>query len=324
VIRAPWAGVALLALAALSCGSDRGITRPTAPTTPGATAGIAAGTTLTVIRGDTSAPVQGATVTIAGQAYTTDGAGAVRVDQAAALGALVDVVAPSILDRQTVVRARDSATVVVWPRATPSGVDEGFTANIVYTRVDVITGTGPAGGEPLRRLATPSVVVVPAPEFLDDERAHAAHLAAIARINEAARGAVTYVLARERPATGVAFVTRFGPTDASCRERILAFTRSNTRAQEIQGGEIVFCTDDGARLPDLIVHELGHTFGMFHSTDPRDMMFGTFIRNHATAFREREADTMALMLKRRAGNRFPDSDRGVAGASVGEDVIVCR
>lgn len=33
---------------------------------------------------------------------------------------------------------------------------------------------------------------------------------------------------------------------------------------------------------------------------------------------------MVLMLERRAGNRFPDSDRGVAGSSVRDDVIVCR
>jgi hypothetical protein len=53
-------------------------------------------------------------------------------------------------------------------------------------------------------------------------------------------------------------------------------------------------------------------------------MFGTFIRSHADDFRTREADVMSLMMQRRAGNRFPDSDRGLAPASIREDVIVCR
>jgi hypothetical protein len=53
-------------------------------------------------------------------------------------------------------------------------------------------------------------------------------------------------------------------------------------------------------------------------------MFGMSVRNRSTDLSAREADVMSLMMQRRAGNRFPDSDRGLAPASIREDVIVCR
>lgn len=312
-------------MTALACGG--GDHRPTAPTPVASPSplGVVAGSVVTVVRGDTGAPVEGATVTVAGRAYVADAAGTVRIADAAAPGALVDVTAPSTLDRQTTVGSGPPGTLVLWPRSSDSGIDERFTASIVYTRA-TLEGAGPLAAEPLRRFA-PGValaVVVPTADILDDDRAHAAHVAGVARLNAAARGTVTYALARERPPAGPSFSARVGPDDPSCGGRVWALTRVSLRGPEIVGGEIVYCSRDAARMADLVVHEMGHSFGLQHSDDPRDMMFRIFGRAHAEDFRPRESEVMSLMMQRRAGNRFPDSDREVPGLSAAEALIVCR
>ena len=324
-MRAHRPAAAVAAALAIACGGDRG-TAPTPPRPSPSPAGVVAGAVVRVVRGDTGAAVEGATVIVAGRTYVADASGSVRLEEAAAPGALVDVVAVSALDRQTVVRNGPLGTVVLWPRTTAAGIDEAFTAAVVYTRATLL-GAGPAGAEPLRRFApaVARVVAVPAAEILEDERAHAAHITGVERLNAAAGGAPTYVLAREAPASGEPVIrVRIGPEDPSCIERVLAFARVSLRSGEITAGEIVYCLPEAARVPRLVVHELGHTIGLQHSEDSRDMMFGTFHPAHAEDFRPREVEVMALVRQRRAGNRFPDSDREVAGASnVMDDVVVC-
>jgi len=314
--------VGLLAVAALACGG--GGRRPNAPTPVASPSprGVAAGSVVTVVRGDTGAPVEGATVTVAGRAYVADAAGTVRIADAAAPGALVDVTAPTVLDRQTEVRG-PLGTLVLWPRSSASGIDEAFTASIVYT--SAISQGGPPGAEPLRRLPadTQLVVVVPSAEILADDAAHGFHALAASRLTAAARGAVAYALARERPAAGVVFEAHLRPSDATCTERVRGFARLSLRGDQILGGELVYCFRDAARSA-TVVHEMGHTFGLRHSNDSRDLMFGTFVRGRRDDLSPREADIMGLMTQRPGGNRFPDSDRGVAVSSFREDVIVCR
>jgi hypothetical protein len=53
-------------------------------------------------------------------------------------------------------------------------------------------------------------------------------------------------------------------------------------------------------------------------------MFGMSVRNRAADLSAREADVLSLMMQRRAGNRFPDTDRDIAGSAEREEVIVCR
>lgn len=321
--RAPALLVAALAVG--GCGGDRRGNSPTPVTTPSAPPrGVAAGSIVTVIRGDTGAPVPGAAVTVAGRTYVADAAGALRIEDAAAPGALLDVTAPSVLDRQTTVGRGRLETLALWPRSTEAGIDESFTATLVYTR-DSLTGTGPTGAEPLRRFATGTTVfIVPSAEILADEFAHAAHIYAVARMNNAARGATTYTLAPEAPLAGPVFNARIGIEDPSCGERTLAFTRTTLRSGEIVRGEIVYCSREAPHRAALVVHEMGHTFGLNHSLDPRDMMFRTFIAAHAVDFRAREAEVMSLVMLRPPGNRFPDSDREISGAALREDIIVCR
>jgi hypothetical protein len=312
------------ALFVAGCG-DRAANFPTpAAAPPTAPAGLAAGSVVTVVRGDTGLPVEGATVTIAGRAYVSDTAGSVRIDEAATPGALVDVTAAPVLDRQTRVGRGPLGTLALWPRSTPAGIDEAFTATLVYTR-DALSGAGATGEEPLRRIATGAApLIVPSAEILADEFAHAALIQSVARINAAARGTVTYALAPEAPATALVFQARIGIGDPSCGDRTLAFTRTTQRAGDIIRGEIIYCSREATHRAALVVHELGHTFGFNHSLDPRDMMFSTFTAGHAVDFRAREAEVMSLVMLRPPGNRYPDSDRDVTAAAVSEQVIVCR
>jgi hypothetical protein len=87
---------------------------------------------------------------------------------------------------------------------------------------------------------------------------------------------------------------------------------------------VTFCSPDnfGNGTP---THELGHTFGMHHSTDLFDLMNGTNRRTQVLSAREKTL--MTLMMQRSAGNRFPDDDRSavVAAASVSPPVeFVCH
>jgi hypothetical protein len=313
----------LLAVAAMACGDGGRQPNAPAPVATPSPAGVAAGSVLTVVRGDSGAPIDAAVVTVAGQTYVADSTGTVRITSAAALGALVDVTAPSVLDRQTVVRSGDAPRLALWPRTTPSGIDESFTIAIVYTTA-TLEG-GPPGGDALRRHApeTQAVVVVPSTAILDDPVSHAAHVTAVQRLTVAHRGAITYALARDRPASGVVFDARLGP-DPACGERVAAFARVRLRADVIIDGEIVYCSQDAARSVGVVVHEMAHTSGLRHSNDPRDVMFGMSVRNRAADLSAREADVLSLMMQRRAGNRFPDTDRDIAGSAEREEVIVCR
>jgi hypothetical protein len=313
----------LLAVTAFACGHQDRLPNAPTPVASPATAGLAAGAVLSVVFGDSGAPLPQASVTIDGRSYVADAQGRVTITAAARPGALVDAGAPGFLDRQTTVRTRPLTTLALWPRASPSGIDENFTASIVYTSAGL--EAGPVGVERLRRLPadTRQVVIVPSAEILDDDVSHDFHVAAVGRLTAAARGAVSYALARERPATGLVFDAQLRPTDPVCTQRVRAVTRLSLRADEILGGEIVYCSWDAARSA-TVVHEMGHTFGLRHSNDAREVMFGTFVRGRGDDYSPREADIMGLMMQRPGGNRFPDSDRDVAGLSVRETVIVCH
>jgi hypothetical protein len=249
----------------------------------------------------------------------------VVTDERAILGTLIDVTSPAFFDRQSSLRFGPPLTrLSLWPRATPTGVDENYTISIVYTSAG-IAGPGPAGAEPLRRLPpdTQSAVVVPTAELLDDPAAHESLIRATSGIAEVTRGVIRYALARDRPPAGVVFEARVDPTESLCVQRARAFVRWTLRGNiEITGGTIVFCSLADART-STAVHEMGHTLGLLHSPDARDVMFPNVLVRGGHAFGPRESETIKLMLDRRAGNRYPDSDRQVTGASVTESVIVC-
>jgi hypothetical protein len=167
------------------------------------------------------------------------------------------------------------------------------------------------------------VVVVPAPDILADDRAHEFHREAAAQLTAATSGAISYSLSATAPPSGVVVTTRVDPAASTCTGRVRGFATVSLRGGDIVAGEIVFCDLSVARSA-TVAHELGHTFGLRHSPDARDLMFGTFLRGRTPELGPREVLIMNLMLRRPSGNRFPDNDRGAGAAAGARQVrIVC-
>jgi hypothetical protein len=314
--------VASTLLLLASCGGeDRGSTPTTVPPRP---SGLDAGTVLTMVSGETAAPVAGVTVTIGSQALTSDAAGQVRLMALAPLGTAIDIVHPDYLDRLSAVRTGTGQRFALWPKANSSGLSEHYTATLVYTSTADDAPTGESALQRLRRGIT-TVVVVPGPELLADGPSMEAHYEAVANVNAATGGAVTYVLAPSRPPSGVIVTTRLDPQDSRCQEdNIRGYARGTYQGLELVSAEVVFCSTSAARSA-TVGHELGHTFGLRHAPDDRDLMFFQFSNRRATAFGPRESLLMRLMLDRPPGNRYPDNDRGATtSAAISERITVCH
>src|SRR5262245_44123473 len=91
--------VVVAASAGLLCSCGGGGRVPSGPTGAAPGSGLAAGTVLTFVSGETGAPVATASVTAGGQVATSDAAGQVRLPSAAALGTSIEIRHPSVLDR---------------------------------------------------------------------------------------------------------------------------------------------------------------------------------------------------------------------------------
>jgi hypothetical protein len=90
---------------------------------------------------------------------------------------------------------------------------------------------------------------------------------------------------------------------------------------------VTFCDSGAAADASVVLHELGHTFGLWHSSHPRDVMYPGTTGPDASSMSTRERTIMHLMFQRPAGNRFPDDDRQVLGITVRAaraTTIVCR
>src|SRR5687767_11876301 len=187
-------GAALLALGLTACGGGGGGATGPGPAAATSPAGIAPGTALQIASGETGEGIDGATVTIGGQTYTSVG-GRITLTERALLQAEMTVVAPGMLERRTLVRNLNATRFTLWPERSPTGMDPDFTQNLVYTH--------PNGPGPLRRLqrGTTRVVVIPSAELRGDAEM-AAHEDAVNRINAATGGQVTYVLGTEKPVSG--------------------------------------------------------------------------------------------------------------------------
>jgi hypothetical protein len=327
-MRRRWAALALTlgigaSLLVPGCGgggsSPSGPSAPVGPPTPSG---------LVLVSGETGQPIGGARVTIAGQSLTADAQGAVAVPTGTAVGALLDLVAPGFLDRQTVVRSSSGATrLALWPRTSATGLNEHFTATLVYTTT---SDGAPIGGQSMRRHRPGSSVVhvVLSASLLADPDSVFWHQLAADSISAATGGRVVYRLSTERPIGATVIDVSYDPANTGCSDLVRGFSTTRTSGGEIQSGSIVYCVQDATRT-STVVHELGHSFGLYHSPDPGDVMYFQFVRGRAEVYTPKEALAMRLMMDRASGTRFPDNDRETTGLTAvtdddGAHTIRCR
>lgn len=313
--------MASLLLAMVGCGGDDSRT-PTSPsTTATATPTPTPPPLLTVIAGDTGRAMPGAQVIVAGVAYTTDAAGQVR-PTAAPIGAMIDIIASGYLDRQTLVRTGSDgiSRFTMWPRQPLARFDEDYTKMLVYTSSSIGTEGAP---RPLARLGTGATqvrVVLPA-SLAADPMVSFYHQLGADHMNTAAGGRFRYTIGTSTVAGSINVQVSVAG-DAPCSSTIAAYANAGTNnAGEITSASITYCETRWARDGRIVLHELGHTIGLRHSTVRGDIMGPPA---NIDLFTDRELLVMKLMYQRPAGNTFPDNDRATSGiSSAREETIVC-
>jgi hypothetical protein len=200
---------------------------------------------------------------------------------------------------------------VLWP--SNAYIPTSYTWPLVYVNAATNVQTS------LMRLARSvrTVRVRPGAEMRGDESALNSILGGIELINAPLEGLVTYAM--DAPNADVEVVVSLNPAHSWCGSGWRAFTQLTTDSTStLRGGTIVACSASALHDPILIAHELGHTYGLQHSIDTRDIMcWGS-----ARRFTSREALTMRMMAQRRPGNSWPDNDMAVSAAGGWRQIIV--
>lgn len=318
--RLSWTAAAAL-LAGL-CGCESA-TEPSSVADPRteAAGGYPSGTVLRLVSGEDGTPVAGAVVRLAGREARADSEGAVTLTREAALGTSLRVDAAGFLTRRTLLRSADETTFALWPSESPTGLDADYTEALVYTSA-ALGNTSDREALDRPGLDTPFVSVLPDDAIRSDGIALENLRAAAAELS-AATGAIAYRLDAAPGSTPVTFA--IDPEDETIVEdNLRAFTRCWLDRLVITRCEVVLRSLDVARSP-TVLHELGHSFGLNHSPDAREIM-GVRRLSSPSRFSPRERLVMRLMLTRRPGNLFPDDDRQAPSLRQPGSVsrVVCR
>lgn len=290
--------IVAVALACAACGGGN----PLAPSASDGSAAVA----VTVVSGETGQPVAGASVAAIGRSLTTDASGRVSVTAGASLA----IDAGGYLRRETLARSGDQ-TLTLWPLRADAGV--GFVDEIVYSQLL-------SDGGLIR--PTAAVTLTLSAELANDPAARAA-IAMAADTVSAANGTIPFVVSAGA-ASGAAFAMRVDPGEPILRDNpgYLAFTRVETLGHQVTGGSIVLRSRADALRTGLLAHEIGHAFGLGHTTQAGLM---TPMVGAASDFSPAEKLAMRMMLQRTPGNRAPDSDGGAGSSSARETrILACQ
>lgn len=259
------------------------IQTPTVVATPVPVSGWPAGTVVQLVNAATGEAVAGE-LNVGGVNVPSGG----RLAASVAAGVTVDVTVDGFLPRQTTVRT-GVATIGLWPWN--AYLSDAYTHALVYQWGDT--------EYPLYRLPPKTRTVAITGEFSQIEDA-------VALVNEVTtRHGVTFAWGG---AADLTVPVRVDPTTATCQqERVRAYASFWSTNHEITRAEIVVCHPANA-VTQTIAHEMGHVFGLSHSSDQRDLM-GPWYGVRRGSFSEREAMVIGLMMQRRGGNVWPDNDR---------------
>ena len=252
---------------------------------------------LAIVSGEDGTAVKGAEVGIDGHVFLSDAGGFVPLTSSTAQ---VVVRATGYLLRETSVPA--DGRVTMWPDR--PGMEAHLTRELMY-------GHG-------RLIHSPARLTLVLTD--SDPETWSAHEAAASL---ATAMGTPVVVVRQAPAgaTGVVRVS-INPAEAFFVEnpQSWAVARMSFMGSTAAGGEIAYRHLTAARAASLVLHEIGHHFGLMHSSRP-GIMNGSAL--HGQDFSPEEKLLMTLGRQRRPGTLFPDNDRGLAASGQGAAVVAC-